>query len=137
VLVLVSALLDGLDGGVAVLARTESFLGALLDSLGDRAADALFLIALWRAGGSGLWCLVAAGGLALLEYTRARAGALGRGEIGVVTVGERPVRVALAALGLVLAPWWSQAPTVSAACTGALCAVAVPQLVRAFGTLRP
>jgi CDP-diacylglycerol--glycerol-3-phosphate 3-phosphatidyltransferase len=137
VLVLASALLDGLDGAVAVLRRTESFIGALLDSIGDRAADVLFLVALWRVGGSGLWCLLAGGALVLLEYTRARAGSLGVREIAVVTVGERPSRVALAALGLGLQPVIPSAPTLGAAGTATLCAVALLQLLVAFGKLRP
>ncbi|MDP9431180.1 MAG: CDP-alcohol phosphatidyltransferase family protein [Actinomycetota bacterium] len=100
VVVVASALLDGLDGAVAVLTGRATRFGYVLDSLADRTVDAGYLVALWLAGAPAAWCVAGAGGLALLEYTRARAGNAGMGEIAVVTIGERPTRVILAALGL-------------------------------------
>ena len=44
--------------------------------------------------------MTAVGALMMLEYLRARAGNAGQGEVGVVTVGERPTRVIAATLGL-------------------------------------
>jgi CDP-diacylglycerol--glycerol-3-phosphate 3-phosphatidyltransferase len=107
--VAVSGLLDGLDGAVAILRARVSAAGFVLDSVADRVADGLFLAALWGLGAPG-WLAVAAGaGVVLLEYTRARAGNAGFGEIGVVTVGERPTRVVVTAAGLLVAgllPGW-------------------------------
>jgi archaetidylinositol phosphate synthase len=101
VLVVLSGLGDTLDGCVAALTGRSSRLGYVLDSLVDRVTDALYLVALWVVGGSA-WLAVVTGALAyLLEYTRARAGNAGVGEVGVVTVGERGTRVILVALALV------------------------------------
>lgn len=102
--VLASALSDGLDGAVAVLTGRESRFGFVLDSVADRVADGLLLLGLWRAGaGSGV-CVAAGGAAFLLEYARARAAGAGMGEIAVVTVGERPMRVAVTVLGLLWRP---------------------------------
>ncbi|MDX6211162.1 MAG: archaetidylinositol phosphate synthase [Frankiales bacterium] len=101
--VAVSAVLDSLDGAVAVLsARTTSW-GFLLDSLVDRVADAAYLAAFWLVGAAG-WLVVLAGfWLGMLEYARARAGNAGMTHVGVVTVGERPTRVIIAASFLITA----------------------------------
>ncbi len=103
-LVVVSGLLDGLDGGVALLTGRESAVGYVLDSFVDRCSDLLYLLALWVAGAPAGVC-VAAGVLVLLqEYLRARAVVAGMTGIGVVTVFERPARVVVTALALVAAP---------------------------------
>lgn len=109
-LVALSGLLDSLDGAVAVLTGKASRAGFVLDSVADRGSDAANVGALWLAGADPLVC-VAGGGLAFLaEYVRARAGQAGLSEVGVVTVGERATRVAVAAAfllaGAVLgSPW--------------------------------
>lgn len=100
VVVVLSGLLDNLDGAVAVLTDRASAWGYLLDSLADRAADAGYLLALWLAGAPAGWCVGAAASVVLLEYGRARAGNAGFGEIGVVTVGERPTRIIVTAVAL-------------------------------------
>jgi CDP-diacylglycerol--glycerol-3-phosphate 3-phosphatidyltransferase len=103
VVVAASALLDGLDGAVAILRSRASATGFVLDSVADRVADALCLVALWLLGAPG-WLAVTAGAMAfLLEYTRARAGNAGFGEIGVVSVGERPTRMIITVAGLLVA----------------------------------
>jgi CDP-diacylglycerol--glycerol-3-phosphate 3-phosphatidyltransferase len=110
-LVVLSGLLDNLDGAVAVLTDRVSAWGYVLDSVVDRLTDALYVVALWRAGAPPE-VAVAGGALALLqEYARARAGAAGMREIGVVTVSERPTRVIVTAMFLAAAgvlgadPW--------------------------------
>jgi CDP-diacylglycerol--glycerol-3-phosphate 3-phosphatidyltransferase len=103
VAVAASGLLDSIDGAVAILRGKVSAAGFVLDSVADRVADGLYLIALWLLGAPG-WLAVSAGAATcLLEYTRARAGNAGFGEIGVVTVGERPTRVIITVAGLVAA----------------------------------
>lgn len=91
--VVLSGLLDSLDGAVALLSGRTTRWGHVLDSVADRASDTLFVAALWLAGAPGVLC--AAGGtlMFLQEYARARAGAGGMTEVGVVTVWERPTRV--------------------------------------------
>ena len=95
--VVVSGLLDNLDGAVAVLRGRPTPWGHLLDSLADRVSDLLYLAALWLAGADARLC--AGGGVLMLlqEYTRARAAAGGMTDIGVVTVWERPTRVVVTA----------------------------------------
>jgi CDP-diacylglycerol--glycerol-3-phosphate 3-phosphatidyltransferase len=93
VLVGLSGLLDSLDGAVAVIAGRSTRWGALLDSLVDRVADACLLLAMWIVGAPAWVCLASWMLLVLLEYSRARAGALEVRDIGTVTVGERPTRM--------------------------------------------
>jgi phosphatidylglycerophosphate synthase len=95
-----SAVLDGVDGAVAVLTDRATRLGFVLDSVVDRVVDGLYLMALWRLGAPPGTCVAAGAALALLEYTRARAGSAGMSEIGIVTAGERPTRVILTVVAL-------------------------------------
>lgn len=101
--VLVSALLDALDGAVALQQGRASRWGYVLDSLADRLCDGLFLAALVLAGAPVPLAVACGVGVLLLEYVRARAGNAGGSEVVILTVGERPVRVVLPALGLLLA----------------------------------
>lgn len=99
----VSALLDGLDGAVAVLSGRAGPWGGVLDALVDRVAEVAFLLALWVVGAPA-WTCVVAGVLAFAqEYARARAGGLGVGDIAVVTINERPTRVAVVGMFLLAA----------------------------------
>jgi phosphatidylglycerophosphate synthase len=103
VAVVLSGLLDNLDGAVALLRDRASAWGFVLDSVVDRCADLLFLLALWLAGAPAGLCVVAGVLTFLLEYTRARAVAGGMPEIGVVTVWERGTRVVVTAMFLLAA----------------------------------
>lgn len=102
-LVVVSALGDALDGAVAALTGRASRWGYVLDSLADRASELLYVAAVWLAGAPGSLAAGTAVGVVLLEYVRARAAGAGGGEIGTVTVGERPTRVIACATTLVAA----------------------------------
>ena len=109
-LVALSGLLDSLDGAVAVLGGRAGRVGFVLDSVADRASDAANVGALWLAGAHPWVCLVGGGLAFLAEYVRARAGQAGLVEVGVVTVGERPTRVVVAAAFLLAgavvgSPW--------------------------------
>lgn len=100
VLVVASALVDSLDGAVAVMTGRTTSWGALLDGLADRVADTAYLVALWLLGAPG-WTVAGAAAAALLhEYARARATAAGMDDVGAVTVSERPTRVVIAAMFL-------------------------------------
>ncbi len=100
-LVVLSGLLDGVDGAVAVLSDRVSARGAVLDTFCDRITDIAFAGTLWLAGGPIGWC-VAAGAVGLVhEQVRAALRLQGMSEVGVVTVAERPTRViVVAAFGL-------------------------------------
>ncbi len=128
--VALSGVLDGLDGAVAVLAGRCTRWGFVLDSVADRVADAAVLVAFWLLGASAGWCVAAGVGLGMLEYTRARAMAGGMTELGVVTVGERPVRLAVAVVfllaGAVGGPVWFD---VGVALTAGLSLIGLVQLL--------
>lgn len=101
--VALSGLGDALDGAVAAMTDQATRWGSVFDSVVDRVNDVMYLVAVWTVGapaGLAVACGVAFG---LLEYLRARAGNAGMGEIGVVTVGERPVRIILCTVALVVA----------------------------------
>jgi CDP-diacylglycerol--glycerol-3-phosphate 3-phosphatidyltransferase len=95
--ILLSGLLDNLDGAVAVLSGRTTAWGHVLDSVVDRCCDVLYLVALWAVGAPAAVCV--AGGFAMLlaEYVRARASGAGMVEVGVITLFERPTRVLVAA----------------------------------------
>ncbi len=96
-----SGLSDNLDGAVAVMEQRSTRWGYVLDSAVDRVSDAAYLVATVLLGCPG-W-LAAATGFAVffLEYVRARAGNAGGGDVGVVTMAERPTRVLLLAPALI------------------------------------
>lgn len=100
VLVGLSGLLDSLDGALAIAGGTASRRGFVLDSVVDRLTEAAYAGALWAAGAPG-WLAAAFGALCWLpDYVRARAGQAGVSETGVISVWERPTRVAMAGLTL-------------------------------------
>ena len=99
--VTVFVLLDMLDGALARARGGGSVFGAVLDSTGDRAADAAIFAALawWFSGGGdnrlivllALLCLVLG---VLTSYVKARAEGMGlRVEVGVVERTERLILV--------------------------------------------
>jgi CDP-diacylglycerol--glycerol-3-phosphate 3-phosphatidyltransferase len=95
-----SGLGDTLDGCVAVLTDRTTRWGFVLDSVVDRVNDVIYLFAIVSVGAP-LELAIAAGlAFLLLEYLRARAGNAGMGEIGVVTVGERAMRVSFCSAGI-------------------------------------
>ena len=100
-LCVLSGLLDGLDGAVAALTNRATPLGNVVDSVSDRVSDSCFIAALSLLGARGSLVLLTLGSVALLEYTRARAGVAGLREVGVVTVGERPTRLVGVTIGAV------------------------------------
>ncbi|MEH0821051.1 MULTISPECIES: CDP-alcohol phosphatidyltransferase family protein [unclassified Micromonospora] len=101
--VLLAAVADSVDGAVAVATGRTTRLGYVYDSVADRLGEIAWLTAFWLVGAPG--ALVVAGGALswLHEYVRARAVAAGMRDIGAVTVGERPTRVCVALVGLLLA----------------------------------
>jgi CDP-diacylglycerol--glycerol-3-phosphate 3-phosphatidyltransferase len=139
VLVLLASFADGLDGAVAVVTGKVSRIGYVYDSVADRLGEVAWLAAFRLAGAPG-WLVVAGGTLSWLhEYVRARATAAGMADIGVVTVGERPSRVSVAASALVVGgvagfvhPGWDTAAVVvGAAVWLALAVIGSGQLIAA------
>jgi CDP-diacylglycerol--glycerol-3-phosphate 3-phosphatidyltransferase len=101
--VLLASVADSVDGAVAVVTGRTSRLGYVYDSAADRVGEALWLLAFWLVGAPG-GLVATAGALSWLhEYVRARSVSAGMKEIGAVTLGERPSRVAIALVGLVAA----------------------------------
>lgn len=97
--VLVSVLLDGLDGAVALRTDRVSSYGRTLDSACDRVSELAWWVALVVGADVPVW---AVGVLAVLtlgqEGWRARTGLL-----GALTVWERPTRTILVVVGLAFA----------------------------------
>ena len=131
VVCVLSGIVDSLDGAVAILGGRVTSHGYVLDSLVDRVSDCVYLLALWLAGASA-WLCVLVGALTFLqEYVRARATGAGMPDVGVVTVAERPTRVIVTALALIvsgidLAHAWAQ---VGAIVWLALAAIGLVQLL--------
>jgi CDP-diacylglycerol--glycerol-3-phosphate 3-phosphatidyltransferase len=99
-LVGLSGLLDSIDGALAIGTGRASRRGFVLDSVVDRLSEATYAAALWVAGAPG-WLAVAFGALCWLpDYLRARAGQAGVSETGLLSVWERPTRVAMTGMTL-------------------------------------
>jgi len=99
-LVGLSGLLDSLDGALAIGTGRASRRGFVLDSVVDRLTEVAYAAALWVAGAPG-WLAVAFGALCWLpDYLRARAGQAGVSETGLLSVWERPTRVAMTGMTL-------------------------------------
>ena len=93
-----SGLFDTLDGCLAALEDRQTRWGYVLDSVVDRCADGIYLLAVVAVGCPPELAVALMFGFFLLEYLRARAGNAGGDEVGRITVAERPTRV------IVLAP---------------------------------
>jgi archaetidylinositol phosphate synthase len=108
-LYLISGTCDALDGAVARLTGQPTARGGFLDSLLDRYADSVILVAL-AVGGlcDSFWCSVALVGSLLVSYTRARAEAAGI-EMETVGVAERAERIIVLAFASFLAFHWLEA----------------------------
>lgn len=140
-LVLLAGVADALDGAVAVVTGRVSRLGFVYDSLADRVGEAAWLTAFWLAGAPGPLVVLGGATCWLHEYLRARAAGAGMRGVGVVTVGERPTRVSVALVGLLLGGAAGllradlQAGTVTIAAVAWL-VLAVFGLGQLFGTVR-
>lgn len=100
-LLVLSLLLDGIDGTVAIATGKSSKFGAMVDSVADRIVESLWAIALYLLGAP--WQIVLTAWLAAFvqEYLRARAGGLGVNQVLFVTWCERPVRATLIFIPLI------------------------------------
>jgi phosphatidylglycerophosphate synthase len=103
VLVVVVALLDGIDGAVAEMTDSATAWGRIADQLVDRLGDLSMITGLWLLGAPGPVCAAAAVLMMFDESTRSSAGAEGLAEVGLVTVAERPTRLVLAGLSFAVA----------------------------------
>jgi phosphatidylglycerophosphate synthase len=136
-LVILSGVLDGLDGAVALRSGRARPLGAVVDATCDRIGDLLLVGVLAVAGAPLPWCAAVGAGVLMHEYVRARAQAAGMPGVGAVTVAERPTRVIVVAVvslgaGILPAgtPWtgWSWA-TVGVVLWAALAAAGLVHLI--------
>ncbi|HEU4423342.1 MAG TPA: CDP-alcohol phosphatidyltransferase family protein [Pilimelia sp.] len=141
VLVLVAAVADSVDGAIAVATDRASRLGHVLDSLADRIGELCWAAAFWLIGAPGPLAVGCAALSWLHEYARARANVAGMTGIGSVTVGERPTRVSVSVVGLMLAgaaglvaPGLAAGTATAAAAGWAL--LAVVGFGQLFGTIR-
>ena len=112
ILVLAFGAFDLLDGALARATGRANRLGAFLDSVMDRAGEAVVYVGLvWGTLDLGLWLPVvltgaAMGAAMLVSYVRAKAESLGFAPgSGLMNVGLAPreVRVAILGIGLILA----------------------------------
>jgi phosphatidylinositol phosphate synthase len=112
ILVLVFGIFDLFDGTLARAMGRASRLGAFLDSVFDRAGEAVVYVGiLWGALELGLWrpVVLAAAAMAaafMVSYTRAKSEGLGFSSgagMAAVGVAPREVRIVILAAGLVLA----------------------------------
>ena len=124
-LVAVTAVLDGLDGAVAVQRGVTGRTGTVVDHVADRGTDVLFALALRRAGARRGTANAAAAVAVLFESARDVLRLTGHAPRNLVTAGERPMRVAAVVTGLAVAP------TAGATAVAALSAAAGLRLVRA------
>lgn len=128
VVIVVAALLDGIDGAIAAQTGTASRWGRINDAVADRFSDVM-LVGIIVVVGAPPWLGATLAVLTLiLEITRATAQAVGMKGPGTVTVWERPSRVILAVVAAASASWWWGAevdPDVASVLATAIAAVGV------------
>ncbi|WP_229789493.1 CDP-alcohol phosphatidyltransferase family protein [Pilimelia terevasa] len=103
VLVLAAALADSVDGAVAVVTGRTSQLGHVHDALADRLGELCWAGAFWLVGVPWQLCAAVVAVGWLYEYACAQAAVAAMSYRGRAPVADRPVRVGLAAGGLLLA----------------------------------
>lgn len=92
---------DGVDGSLAIIKGEISRRGAILDAIVDRISEGFWALTFYYLGAP-LWIILIAWLAAFTqEYVRARAGGLGLREVGVVTIGERPIRASILFIAIV------------------------------------
>ncbi|MEJ2889274.1 CDP-alcohol phosphatidyltransferase family protein [Actinomycetospora aeridis] len=132
-LVVVVAVLDGVDGAVAQLTDSSTAWGRVVDQLVDRVGDLSMVVGLWALGAPGLLCAAAAVLTVLDESIRGSAAAEGVGAVGLVSFPERPARLLLGGLAFLVAGLVPDVAgvtvTVAAAVWTLLAVVATGQLV--------
>lgn len=131
-LVILSLVIDGLDGAVAVITDRVSIWGGFIDSVLDRVGEAFLAATLVRFGAD-LRLVLLAWALSLIqEYARARSLTLAPTMKVKASVCERPVRalVIAAACAMTISPIWKDelSPTVWASVWLTLQAVGVVQV---------
>ncbi|MHC1560791.1 CDP-alcohol phosphatidyltransferase family protein [Actinomycetospora sp. C-140] len=102
-LVVIVALLDGVDGAVAEMTGAATAWGRVLDQLVDRIGDLAMIAGLWALGASGPVAAAAAVVTVLDEAVRSSASAAGVAEAGLVSFAERPTRLLLGGLSFAAA----------------------------------
>lgn len=135
--IVLAALLDGIDGAIAAQTGTASRWGRINDSVADRFSDVM-LVGIVVVVGAPPWLGATIAVLTLiLEITRATAQAVGMKGPGTVTVWERPSRVILAVVATVSAGSWWCAGLSSAVASGlALFIAAIGAGLALIGTVQ-
>ncbi|GAY24990.1 CDP-alcohol phosphatidyltransferase [Desulfurococcaceae archaeon AG1] len=97
VMIVLSSILDFLDGEIARVSGRVSARGAFLDSLCDRVSDLSYLSTFIILGLSPVAVYIAAGASLLISYARARAESLGVrvSGVGLMERGERILTIIL------------------------------------------
>jgi archaetidylinositol phosphate synthase len=109
VLMLVSGLLDALDGVIARVHQKATTFGAFFDSMLDRYSDAFVLCGIIAGGLTNLvWGLAALVGSMMVSYARARAEAAGV-KMESVGLAERAERIVLIGFASIVSYFWIDA----------------------------
>ena len=127
-LVIFGGVFDLFDGALARATNRVSHLGAFLDSVFDRAGEAVLYLGIasgsvWAGFGEGaIFAAAAMGASFMVSYTRAKSESLGfTPGTGMASVGIAPreVRLVILTLGLLLAPSpLHESVPIGAACAG-------------------
>ncbi|MFM9142012.1 MAG: CDP-alcohol phosphatidyltransferase family protein [Actinomycetota bacterium] len=135
-LLVLSLLLDGIDGSVAILGDKTTKYGALLDSVADRIVEAFWILGLYVMGAPWQPLFVIWLASYIQEYMRARSSSLGVTEILLVTWSERPVRASLIFIALIARAFEIQVLDFTTGVTYLLLILQVSSSIRLFLALR-
>lgn len=135
-LLVLSLLLDGIDGSVAILGDKTTKYGALLDSVADRIVEAFWILGLYVMGAPWQPLFVIWLASYIQEYMRAKSSSLGVTEILLVTWSERPVRASLIFIALIARAFEIQVLDFTTGVTYLLLILQVSSSIRLFLALR-
>lgn len=107
ILILLSGVLDAVDGVIARTTGKVTVFGGFLDSVSDRYSDAVIISGLILGGlCDPMWGLITLSGSLLVSYTRAKSESLGipMAAVGFAERAERMILLALLTFGATLWP---------------------------------
>lgn len=118
IFLILSLLLGGVDGDVAIFQNAANRMGATLDSVADRISEIFWAIAFYRLGVPVAWVFAFAALAAFQEYAKTRLASIEIQNVRLVTLVDRPVRASSLCIAILVYQFTSSHTWVTALAVG-------------------